>query len=186
MTRQFAQHLQGLQWTVRYQFAALSQPAKMLLLACVVLQVLMAVGVITFMQQSASLERRLEQGKANASLPRVSRQQDQQALIERFKQFLPAADKVEQVGAALNKAAIETGVVIDKLSSQPGSGASALFQRHALRLQLHGEREKIERFVLLSLLQTDALVVRRWAFQAAQSQTPASSTIDFELLVKAK
>ncbi|MCY1531560.1 hypothetical protein D9M68_667890 [compost metagenome] len=171
-------------WTLRYRLAALSQPARLLLLGCLLLQALLMSGLVAYEQRAAELQRSFLHGSSTDLLADRPADAGMQDLLERFRAFLPDADEAERIGAALHKAADEAGIAIDKLGSQPEAGQYSAFQRHTLHLQLKGARDKVERFILLALLDNDSLLLRRWAFQTnATDASAASSTLDFELLV---
>lgn len=185
MKHKAQQQIQRWQWTLRYRFAAMNPTAKLLLLGCLVAQALLLSSLLAYEQRATELQRSLLQASNETPVEGHSAEASQRALVERFQAFLPPASEVENIGAALHKAAETAGINIDKLSSQPGDKQATAYQRHNFRLQLHGDKDKVERFILLALLDNDALLLRRWAFQATEAQaTSASSTLDFELLVK--
>lgn len=185
MTAGLREHIQSWRWTLHYRLAALSGPSKLLLLGCLLALILMVSGLIAYERRTGELQREVLRLSSNTVTTGDSAAARQRDLITRFQAFLPEASEAERIGVALHKAAGEAGIVIDKLGSQSTSGRSDTFRHYALHVQTRGEKEKVERFILIALLDNDSLSFGRWAFRGDLTDpSSAGSTLDFELLVK--
>ncbi|MOA12911.1 hypothetical protein D3C78_1329360 [compost metagenome] len=185
MTARLRGHLQSWQWTLRYRLAALSGPGKLLLLGCLLALGFMASGLTAYERWAGELQREVARLSGTTATTGDSAADRQRDLIATIQAFLPETSEADLIGAALHKAADETGLIIDKLGSQSTGSRSDTFRQHTLRVQTRGEKEKVERFILIALLDNDSLSFRRWAFQGDLTDpSSAGSTLDFELLVK--
>lgn len=171
-------------WTLAYRFASLSKPAKVILFIILAGQTLLLAGVISFERHAAELRRTVVLSEVIARNPAVNAQVDYGDILNRFNAFLPEASELTGVTASLHSVAGEVGVTLNTLGSQQISGQpTSIVQRQALRLQLLGEQSSVERFILLALLENDALLLRRWSYQAGTGAA-ATSTLDFELVAR--
>ena len=171
-------------WTLAYRFASLSKPAKAILLIILAGQALLLAGVISLERNATQLRQTVALGQAMVDNPATNTLIDYDDILNRFNVFLPETGEITNVTASLHRVASEAGVTLNTLSSQQiGGQATSIVQRQALRLQLLGEQSSVERFILLAMLENDALLLRRWSYQAGAGAA-ATSTLDFELLVR--
>lgn len=183
MTTDLIAHMSRWRWTLIYRFAALSKPAKVLLVGIILAQTLLFIGAISIERQAADLRKALAFHQAHDSVA-VGSQVDYDDILSRFNDFLPGPQELTDITASLHVAAGEAGITLNTMASQPVAGqVSHILQRQALRLQVSGEQYGVERFILLALLENDALMLRRWSYQVGVGAM-ASSTLDFELVTK--
>jgi hypothetical protein len=184
MKDKFQAHLQRWQWTLGYRFAALSPKAKLLLIGTLVAHALLLALLVSSEKQYRDLQQTLNNSQAVQVSAGQDNQSERREMLTRFQAFLPAPETAGATTDSLHQAAHEAGISLERLVSQRLDGQhSAIVQRQVLRLQVQGEQSKVERFILLSLLENDALLLRRWSYQAGTT-TSAASTLDFELLLK--
>lgn len=184
MKDKFQARLHCWQWTLGYRFAALSPKAKALLIGTMVAQILVLTLLIASEQRYRELQQTLRNNQQEPPVVGHDGQAERRELLSRFHAFLLEPDAMAAVTDTLHQAANEAGVSLQRVVSQHLDGQpSAIAQRQVLRLQIQGELSKVERFILLSLLENDAMLLRRWSYQEG-STTPASNTLEFELLLK--
>ncbi len=175
--------LQRWRWTFAYRFASLSKLAKAILFIILTGQVLLLAGLISLERRVAELRQIVELSQVAADNPVANTEVDYRDILNRFNTFLPEAGALTHITTSLHTVANEAGVTLNTLGSQLIAGQSAsIVQRQALRLQLAGEHSSVERFILLALIENDALLLRRWAYQTGTGV--ATSTIDFELVLR--
>lgn len=171
-------------WALIYRFAALSKPAKVLLACMLLIQTLLLAGAISIEREAAGLRKELAFHWTTDNSVTGGGQGDYGDILRRFNDFLPGPQALTDVTASLHMAAHEAGITLNTMASQPVAGQSShVVQRQALRLQVSGEQGGVERFILLALLENDALMLRRWSYQMGIGAM-ASSTLDFELVTK--
>lgn len=174
--------LQQTQWTLGYRFAALSLMARLTLLGLAGVQILLLALLLSQQEQISQLNGRLHvQQLANMNAGE-DMQRQQRDWLERFHAFLPNEETTGQIVDGLHQAAREAGITLQRFNSQPAA-SSSLARHLTLNLQVQGEAAQVERFILIALLEHDSLALQRWSYRSGTS-APASSTLDFELLLR--
>lgn len=173
-------------WWLCYRLADLNLFSRLLLAGCLAVNVVVVLGVLAYEREITRLGREIAARQPAVLSPERQTENQNRAMLARFQAFLPNAVEAEKMPAAFYKAANEAGIEVDKISTQASSRQASSYLSSGFKLQLRGDREKVERFILLALLDNDALVFKRWSFQSGASRggMMMGSTIDFELLAK--